>query len=198
MFRVYPVFLLLLPGLLYAQSTISVDAITTMRVCGKDNAGSTGPCATAPRLINKTNPAYPEKARRKRKQGTVTLGLTVTKDGSTTGVHVVNGVDKDIDQAAIDAVSQWKFEPGTYQGNPVDVELAVLVNFRLSATPRRMLRPSGLRRRLMVVWRTFGTYTPTPVRPSVVGTTRLPQICCAELPRWPLRTQMHGMSWDEH
>ncbi|MFZ0136910.1 MAG: TonB family protein [Candidatus Sulfotelmatobacter sp.] len=143
MFRVYPVFLLLLPGLLYAQSTISVDAITTMRVCGKDNAGSTGPCATAPRLINKTNPAYPEKARRKRKQGTVTLGLTVTKDGSTTGVHVVNGVDKDIDQAAIDAVSQWKFEPGTYQGNPVDVELAVLVNFRLSADPPQNAAPIG-------------------------------------------------------
>jgi TonB family protein len=135
MFRFYLLPVLLLPGVLYAQGTISVDAIAAMQVCGKDNAASAGPCATAPRPASKTNPAYPEKARQKSKQGTVTLGLIVTKDGSVTDVHIVNTVDKDIDQAAIDAVSQWKFEPGTYQGNPVDVELTVQVNFRLSTSP---------------------------------------------------------------
>jgi TonB family protein len=82
--------------------------------------------------MRKVNPTYPEKARRSRKEGTVTLGLTVTKDGSVSGVHVVNGVDREIDQAAVDAVSQWKFDPGTYQGNPVDVDLTVTVNFRLN------------------------------------------------------------------
>lgn len=74
MFRFYLVPLLLLPGLLYAQGTISVDAITTMRVCSSETAGSTGPCATAPRPVTRINPTYPEKARQKRKQGTVTLG----------------------------------------------------------------------------------------------------------------------------
>jgi TonB family protein len=142
MFRFCLVPLLLLPGLLHSQDTISVDAITTMRVCSA-KAASTGPCATAPRPVSRTNPAYPEKARQKRKQGTVTLGLTVAKDGSATGIHVVNSVDKDIDQAAIDAVSQWKFEPGTYQGNPVDVELTVEVNFRLSTNPPQNAAPSG-------------------------------------------------------
>ncbi|MFY9683787.1 MAG: TonB family protein [Candidatus Sulfotelmatobacter sp.] len=143
MFRFYLVPLLLLPGLLYAQGTISVDAITTMRVCSSETAGSTGPCATAPRPVTRINPTYPEKARQKRKQGTVTLGLTVAKNGSATDVHVVNSVDKDIDQAAIDAVSQWKFEPGTYQGNPVDVELTVQVNFRLSTNPPQNAAPIG-------------------------------------------------------
>src|SRR5271168_2048980 len=138
MFRVYLAslaLLLLLQGLLHSQDTISVDAITAMQVCGSEKATPTGPCATAPHAVSKTNPTYPEKARQKRKQGTVTLVLIVTKDGSTTDVHVENSVDKDIDQAAIDAVSQWKFEPGTYQGNPVDVEVAVQVNFRLSTNP---------------------------------------------------------------
>ncbi|HXY10475.1 MAG TPA: energy transducer TonB, partial [Terriglobales bacterium] len=87
--------------------------------------------------LSRVNPSYPEKAREKRKEGIVTLGLTVNKDGSVSGVHVVKGVDKDIDQAAVEAVSQWKFDPGTYQGNPVDVELAVEVNFRLGANPRQ-------------------------------------------------------------
>jgi TonB family protein len=143
MFRFYLVPVLLLPSVLYSQGTISVDAITAMQVCSNDKAASTGPCATAPRPVSKTNPTYPEKARQKRKQGTVSLGLIVSKDGSATGVHVVNSVDKDIDQAAIDAVSQWRFEPGTYQGNPVDVELTVQVNFRLSTNPPPNAAPSG-------------------------------------------------------
>ena len=144
------------------------------RCAAKTTARSTGPCATAPRPVTKTNPTYPEKARQKRKQGTVTLGLTVTKDGSATGVHVVNSVDKDIDQAAIDAVSQWKFEPGTYQGNPVDVELTVQVNFRLSTSPPQNAAPSGTLPGLTATRRTFGTYTPMPVRPTIARTTRLP------------------------
>jgi TonB family protein len=143
MFRFYVVPVLFLPGLLYSQGTISVDAITAMQVCSNDKTASIGPCATAPRPVSKTNPTYPEKARQKRKQGTVRLGLIVSKDGSATGVHVVNSVDKDIDQAAIDAVSQWKFEPGTYQGNPVDVELTVEVNFRLSTNPTSNAAPGG-------------------------------------------------------
>jgi TonB family protein len=128
---------LLATGLIWAQGTISVDAVSAMRVCSDKDSASGLPCATAPRPLSKVNPVYPEKARQQRKEGTVTLGLTVNKDGSVSGVHVVNGVDKDIDRAAIEAVNQWKFDPGTYQGNPVDVELAVTVNFRLSTSPQR-------------------------------------------------------------
>jgi TonB family protein len=128
-------FLLLSISALYSQDTISVDAVAAMHVCSDKNGASEGPCATAPRPLSKINPSYPEKARQHRKEGTVTLGLTVSKNGSVSGVHVVNGIDKEIDQAAIDAVSQWKFDPGTYQGDPVDVDLTMAVNFRLSATP---------------------------------------------------------------
>ena len=108
-----------------------------MPVCSQKISPADRPCATAPKPLSKVNPSYPEKARQKRTEGTVTLGLTVTKGGSVSGIHVVNGVDKDIDKAAIEAVQLWKFEPGTYQGKPVDVELTVSVNFRLSATPQQ-------------------------------------------------------------
>jgi TonB family protein len=87
--------------------------------------------------LQKVNPSYPEKARQNRKEGSVILGLTVSKDGTASGVHVVNGIDKEIDQAAVDAVSQWKFDPGSYQGSPVDVDLKVTINFRLSGSPQQ-------------------------------------------------------------
>ena len=136
--RLCLLFLLLLStGPLSAQDTISVDAVSAMHVCSPKNPASAGPCATAPRPLSTVNPSYPEKAREKRKEGIVTLGLTVNKDGSVSGVHVVKGVDNDIDQAAVEAVSQWKFDPGTYQGNPVDVELTVTVNFRLGNNPQQ-------------------------------------------------------------
>src|SRR5579864_4087378 len=140
--RLCLLFLLLSSGPLYSQGTISVDAVSAMHVCSDKESASGRPCATAPRPLSKVNPSYPERARQERKQGTVTLGLTVSKDGSVSGVHVVKGVDKDIDQAAIEAVSRWRFDPGTYRGNAVDVELTVTVNFRLSANPQQAL-PTG-------------------------------------------------------
>jgi protein TonB len=135
--RPYLLFLLLLTSALHSQDTISVEAVSAMHVCSDKNPASAGPCATAPRPLQKVNPSYPEKARQSRKEGTVTLGLTVNKDGSASGVHVVNGIDKEIDQAAVDAVSQWKFAPGTYQGNPVDVDLNVTATFRLNPSPQQ-------------------------------------------------------------
>ena len=128
---------------LYCQENVSVDALSTMRVCSDKEPASDRPCATAPRPLSKVNPSYPERSRQERKEGTVTLGLVVSKDGSVSGVHVVKGVDNDIDQAAIEAVSRWRFDPGTYRGNAVDVELTVTVNFRLSANPQQA-PPSGI------------------------------------------------------
>ena len=95
-------FLLLSPGLLPGQDTLSVDAVSAMHVCSDKDSAIGSPCATAPHPLSKVNPSYPEKARQKRKEGNVTLGLTVSKDGSVSGVHVVKGVDKEIDQAAIE------------------------------------------------------------------------------------------------
>jgi TonB family protein len=123
--------LLLIPNCLYYSQDISVDAISTMRVCGAKDTAQKLPCAIAPRIVEKINPSYPERARREKKEGTVTLGLTVGKDGTAGEVHVVNGVDKELDQAATEAVRRWKFEPATYEGNAVAVELTVSVNFKL-------------------------------------------------------------------
>jgi len=157
--RVFLLILLLSAGPLLSQDTISVDAVSAMHVCNAKGSAAPGPCATAPKPLSKLNPYYPEKARQKKKEGTVTLGLTVGKDGSVSGVHVVTGVDRDIDQAAVEAVSQWKFVPGTYQGNPVDVELTVTVNFRLMTTPQQTPPTGNLQEQQAVVDDSRNTYS---------------------------------------
>lgn len=127
------------------QDTISVDAVSAMHVC--KSSAEAGPCATAPRRLSNQSPSYPEKARWEHKEGTVTLDLIVAKNGSVNDIRVVKGVDKDIDQSAVDAVTQWKFFPGTFQGNPVDVELTVTVNFQLSANAQQPASSENLQQK---------------------------------------------------
>jgi len=128
------VFVLLWPFPLLAQDTIQIEATDAMPVCSAASQ-PTSPCASAPRPISKAPPSYSEKARRSHREGVVTLGLVVDSDGSTRDIHIVKSVGDGLDEQAIDAVKQWKFEPGTYQGKPVSVQLNVEINFRLSATP---------------------------------------------------------------
>ncbi|MGA2360122.1 MAG: hypothetical protein ABSF66_14050, partial [Terriglobales bacterium] len=66
-FCVMPV--LLVSAVLFAQDTISVDAVSTMHVCTDKNPGSSDPCATPPHPLSKISPSYPEKARRLRSEG---------------------------------------------------------------------------------------------------------------------------------
>jgi len=80
MHRLRLLFLLLSAGSLLSQNSIPSDAVSTMHVCTDKNSTSTlfppapGPGATAPQPLSKIPPAYPEKARQKRMEGSVTLG----------------------------------------------------------------------------------------------------------------------------
>jgi len=104
-----------------------------MQVCDDKHPESAGNCATPPNVMNKLDPVYPEKARQGREEGTVMLDLIVQKDGSPRDIHTVSSPSDLLSQAAIDAVKQWKFVPPTYQGNTVDAEMKVQVNFKLEA-----------------------------------------------------------------
>lgn len=111
-----------------------------MQVCDDKHPESSGVCAAPPHVMSKVNPVYPEKARRSRTEGTVTLGLIVQKDGSPRDIRIVGSPSDLLSQAAIDAVKKWKFDPPTYQGGPVDAEIKVQVNFKLGPdTPPQSL-----------------------------------------------------------
>jgi len=82
-------------------------------------------------LVRKVQPAYPPLARQARIQGTVVLHAVISKDGSITGLNLVSGHPM-LAPAAIDAVKQWKYKPYLLNGEPVEVDTEVLVNFTLA------------------------------------------------------------------
>lgn len=62
--------------------------------------------------------------------GTVLVALVVSSKGMPVNVHIARSVDKDIDQSAIDAVKEWRFEPARKEGKPVAVKVTVEIRFQ--------------------------------------------------------------------
>ena len=82
-------------------------------------------------LIRKVSPTYPPLARQARIQGTVVLQAQISKDGSIQNLQLISGHPM-LAPAAIEAVRQWKYKPYLLNGEPVEVETQVQVNFTLA------------------------------------------------------------------
>jgi protein TonB len=82
-------------------------------------------------LIRKVTPAYPPLAKQARISGSVVLQAVIGKDGSIENLRAVSGHPMLI-QSAIDAVRQWKYKPYFLNGEPVEVDTQVTVNFTLA------------------------------------------------------------------
>ena len=91
-----------------------------------------GGAVTSPRLLAQVRPRYTEDALLRKVQGTVQLELVVTKDGRPAEIRVMRSLDPGgLDERAVDAVNQWRFEPGRLAGRPVDVLVTVYLDFRI-------------------------------------------------------------------
>lgn len=86
---------------------------------------------TAPKLINAPDPVYSKEARKARYEGTVVLWMIVSTEGLPQDIKVQRALGMGLDEEAIRAVKQWRFEPATKDGKPVPVMINVEVNFRL-------------------------------------------------------------------
>jgi protein TonB len=82
-------------------------------------------------LLRQVKPAYPPLARQARIQGVVVLQALISKDGSIQNLHLVSGHPM-LAPAAIEAVKQWKYKPYYLNGEPVEVETTINVNFTLA------------------------------------------------------------------
>src|ERR1700690_4324467 len=82
-------------------------------------------------LIRKVQPNYPPLARQARIQGSVLLQAEISKEGSIENLHLISGHPM-LAPAAIEAVKQWKYKPYILNGEPVEVETQITVNFTLS------------------------------------------------------------------
>jgi protein TonB len=90
-----------------------------------------GGSVSPPRVVQKTEPDFPEETRKAKHQGTVIIRAVVGTDGKVHDARVVRSLGWGLDEKALEAVSQWVFNPATKDGRKVPVYVDVEVNFRL-------------------------------------------------------------------
>jgi protein TonB len=110
-----------LPDLLGNSSSAPAPVLQTLSVSQGVSRGL---------LIKNTPPTYPANALRMRVEGSVQLLATVSKNGDISAVKILSG-DATLARAAADAVKQWKYKPYLLDGNPVEIQTQVTVNFKL-------------------------------------------------------------------
>ncbi|HXU13957.1 MAG TPA: TonB family protein [Terriglobales bacterium] len=87
---------------------------------------------TAGMKIHDVTPQYPQMAKIARVQGPVVLAAVIGKDGAIQNLRVVSTASPLLNQSALDAVKQWKYRPYILNGEPVEVDTTITVNFTLS------------------------------------------------------------------
>jgi TonB family protein len=89
-----------------------------------------GGSVTAPRVITEVKPTYTNSALAQKIQGTVVIELVVRSNGRPSDIRIVRSLDPGgLDEQAIIAAGQWRFEPGRLAGKPVDVIVTVMLDF---------------------------------------------------------------------
>ena len=77
-------------------------------------------------------PQYPQMAKIARVQGPVVLAAVIGKDGTIQNLHVISTASPLLNQSALEAVKQWRYRPYILNGEPVEVDTTITVNFTLS------------------------------------------------------------------
>ena len=82
--------------------------------------------------VRDVTPTYPPLARAARVQGSVVLAAIIGKDGAIQNLRVMSAASPLLIQSALDAVKQWRYRPYLLNGEPVEVDTTITVNFTLS------------------------------------------------------------------
>lgn len=103
------------------QSVEPLDGVVPIRIGGEFKP---------PRKIRDVKPFYPQEAQDLRIQGVVIIETVIDTAGNVARGRVLKSIPK-LDEAALDAVKQWQFEPTLLNGAPVPVVMTVTINFTL-------------------------------------------------------------------
>ncbi|PYX05267.1 MAG: hypothetical protein DMG85_15750 [Acidobacteria bacterium] len=88
-------------------------------------------CASRRIAFAARSPQYPEEERRSHVEGTVAVYTWIGVDGKPRDFRIVSGVTPGLNAASIDGVQQWRYDPATCNGTPVEVETVLTVNYSL-------------------------------------------------------------------
>ena len=88
---------------------------------------------TLPKVVSEVKPRYTAEAIRARVEGTVTMSTVVRTDGAPSDIEITKSLDREhgLDDQAVAALKQWRFEPGRKDGKPVNVRVSIEMRFSL-------------------------------------------------------------------
>ena len=115
---------------LLSGSQVPVDADFTMAKTG-EHIEKVGGEVNPPIPLQKPDPAYSERARQARLQGTLVLRVVVDREGNVADTTIVKPLGLGLDAKALENVRTWKFQPATRNGTPVPVRVMVEIQFKL-------------------------------------------------------------------
>ncbi len=99
------------------------DAPTRVRVGGNVQSA---------KIISQPKPTYPPEMKAQRLEETVVLDAVISKEGVPVSLSSANGARPEFVKSAVDAVMQWRYEPTLLNGQAVEVETTITVNYTLS------------------------------------------------------------------
>ncbi len=85
---------------------------------------------SGPVPLRKVDPRYPPAQRQAGIQGEVVLYAIIRANGTVDSIQVIRSLDSVLDKNAMEALAEWKFQPATRNGVPVDLEAIVHIPFR--------------------------------------------------------------------
>ncbi len=109
-----------LSGLVSASPNLPKPSLATLRVSQGVSQGL---------LIKRVQPKYPQAALAAHTQGAVQIEATVNKEGSVINLKVLSG-DPVLAHAALEAVRQWRYKPYYLDGEPVEIQTQITINFK--------------------------------------------------------------------
>ena len=99
---------------------------------GKPSRLRLGGEVQATKLLNKVTPVYPAAAKAAAIEGSVILHAVIGMDGKPLSLRVMNSqADPELARAAVESVSQWRYRPTLLNGEPIEVDTTIMVNFSL-------------------------------------------------------------------
>jgi TonB family protein len=123
-------------------NTVQTPASSAKPVIDADGTYHVGNGVSAPKLVDSVDAMFSDAARRKKIEGATVVALIVGTDGLPKNVHTAHSAAEGVqpklrkaasslDEKALEAVRQYRFEPSTYEGTPVPVAITVEVNFHI-------------------------------------------------------------------
>ena len=85
----------------------------------------------APTVLSKVDPEYTDEARAALLEGTEVVTVEIGPDGLAHNAQVLQGLGLGLDENGLDAISQWRFQPGLKDGQPVTVMATIEINWSL-------------------------------------------------------------------